>query len=268
MGKWGVCDRYGLQQLPGWTMKGSKLKLRTSGNTKGELTDLIRACVGNAFTGEPTSESFEAGVGDTSGNRRGTASFGGCKVLVTKENGRGVRRKVRRNQASRGNFVEDLPAVKTGHAAQRTHLGNPGRSGNAPRGLGTSQGLRARAPGAQAEAGARKAAVAPSRAPSARRQDGPQGSWAPPYPAGSGTVGRARPRTGGLPLGPQQLFPTCSSRGGFQTLGHKLAFLAPSGPSNRRWRAYHWPGGASACVDWPPCLPAPLRRSSPPPFCW
>lgn len=42
---------------------------------------------------------------------------------------------------------------------------------------------------------------------------------------------------------------------------------APSGPSNRRWPAYHWPGRAKACFDWPQRLPAPLQRSPPPPFC-
>lgn len=184
-----------------------------------------------------------------------------------------------RGQASGGNFVEYLPPVKTGYAALRTHLGNRRRFGNPhPPPVGGrlghqgSQGHGARAPVAQAEAAAPRAADAPSQTPSARGQDGRLGSRAPPRPvgpaaAGQGLRGRTDRRAGGRPPGPEQLFPTCSSRGGFQTLGHKLASLAPAGPSNRRWRASHWPGGASACVDWPRCLPAPLRRSSPPPFC-
>lgn len=57
---------------------------------------------------------------------------------------------MRRGEASGGNFVEELLAVKTGPAAQRTHFGNRGCFGNAPGGLGTSRALRAAGPARRA----------------------------------------------------------------------------------------------------------------------
>ena len=109
-----------------------------------------------------------------------------------------------RGQASGGNFVEYLPPVKTGYAALRTHLGNRRPFGNPhPPPVGGrlghqgSQGHGARAPVAQAEAAAPRAADAPSQTPSARGQDGRLGSRAPPRPVGPAAEGQAPPRTDG-----------------------------------------------------------------------
>lgn len=139
-----------------------------------------------------------------------------------------------------------------------------------PNGLSvTPRVLRAAAEPGVAAAG--RAAEAPSRRRksellgSGRRRRDPPGRKAE-APGQRRREERGRPLAGAQrPPGPPRRFPTCSSPGGFQTIGNTHRRRRQP-PSNRRWLSPHWPAPRPRVLIGRRAF-RPLLRSPQPPFC-